>query len=111
VRADFVTFTRFDLTFRRPWDALNIDSTKLTLPWKENKRGPRRGPEYADEGAWDLDRTSSDLFATMPAAYVGAYGRALDFSGDYNNVSNHVGAGHYVYRATDHTPRPLPPFH
>lgn len=83
-RVDFVHILRFDLFLRAPLLTLNIHWNLLNIPW-------RAEPQY-----WNGQRTTSDLFAVMPAAAIASYREALIFSGAFDSPCCH-GAGHWIY--------------
>jgi hypothetical protein len=103
---DFVHMMRFDLFLRVPLLTLNIHWNSLNLPWRAEL-------EY-----WNAERTTSDLFATMPAAVVASYRVALIWSGTFDAPCCH-GAARTSAATTPaqsssplHTPQrtPLTPF-
>jgi hypothetical protein len=84
--ADFIHMMRFDLYFRTPPLTLTIAWDRLNLPWRD------------EEYNWDSMRTTSDLWAVLPASYAKGYREALIYSGNFEAPCCD-GAGHWIHDA------------
>jgi len=84
--ADFVHLMRFDLYLRRSPLDMGILWNSLNLPWR------------AEQEYWHAQRTTSDLWAVMPAGLLGDYREALIWSGTFEAPCCQ-GAAHWIYDA------------